>query len=90
MVRLVAGVTPHVPVATLGTKKPLGKLMVIVLRAPSQLALEAGSAVAVVKAKVADCAVLEAMRLAQGMAIETAVTWLCAVPTVPVAEQLAL
>jgi len=43
-------------------------------------------AVAVVKEKIADCPVLDATRLAKGMVIDTAVTWL-ATPTVPVAEQ---
>ena len=77
---------PQLPTA-LGTKKKGGNAIVTLLTA-SQLTIDAGSAVAVVKAKVADCAVFPAMRFPNGeMFIETAVTWLSIEPTVPVAVQ---
>ena len=77
--------TPQLP-AALEAKKPLGNVIVTLLAA-LQLALETGSAVAVVKENVTDCAVFPATRLAKGMDMETAVTWPIA-PTVPVAEQV--
>ena len=68
------------------TKKKSGNVIITVFTV-LQLAVDAGSADAVVNAKTADCAVFPAMRFAKGIVIETAVTWPC-LPTVPVAEQV--
>lgn len=86
VVVIAAAATPQLP-AALFAKKLVGKVIVTELAA-LQLALETGSAVAVVKAKVADWAVFAATRLAKGMVMDTAVTWPACVPTVPVAEQV--
>ncbi len=69
------------------TKNEAGNVIITVLTV-LQLVVDAGTAVAVVNAKTADCAVFPAMRFAKGIVIETAVTWPCCLPTVPVAEQV--
>lgn len=80
---------PQLP-AALEAKKAFGNVIVTLLAALQALETGVtGSAVAVVKAKVTDCAVFAATRLAnKGMFMETAVTRPCIVPTVPVAEQV--
>jgi len=64
------GEEPPQALGAFGTKKFGGKLMLIEPEVP-----EVTIAVAVVNVNVAVCCVFDAMRLAQGMTMDTPVTW---------------